>query len=517
MEFKKLLISFFKSNSVIHEILSEIIINQGTPYLVGGSVRDLLLGYEPKDVDIEVHGLVIGDLERCLNNFGIVRYVGKQFGVLRIDGINADWSLPRKDSKGRKPIVDIDPFMPIEEALKRRDVTINAMAIDLTDIASTKLNNLLLNNVRASIIDPFFGIGDLDSKILRAVSSKLFVEDPLRFYRVMQFIGRFEMTPDSELEELCKNIDLEGVAKERVFEEFKKLFLKSKSPSRGIRWLKLIGRLMDIMPEVYNLIDIPQRPDYHPEGDVFEHTMQALDSAARFKNYDLLISNKEIKCESKIISKENIGNLNSEEFIKIQNMSDIELQKLIIMWAVLCHDLGKFEVTDENLRAIGHEEAGVPLAKSLLKRFTNDEFLIKSVLKLVKYHLMPGALLEQKASSKAYKKLALRLAPEVNLLQLGIVSLADHCGRNPLSNEPLEGYESLITLFLENVKKAEVEKGPEAPLLRGRHLSGLVPSGPQMGEILKIAYEIQIEEDIKDIEELKKRALEKYKKLNKNN
>lgn len=514
MNEKKLFISFLKNNEMIHKILSWIVDCGGTPYLVGGSVRDLILKEEIKDLDIEVHKLTVDKLEECLKKFGIVRLVGRQFGVLRVDGIDVDWSLPRKDSKGRKPQVDIDPFMPIEEALKRRDVAINAMAIDLTDIAQTKFSDLSKSNIRFSIIDPFFGMGDLESRVLRAVDSKLFIEDPLRFYRVMQFIGRFNMSPDQELEDLCKEIDLSGIAKERIFEEFRKLFLKSKSPSKGIRWLKSIGRLKDVMPEVDMLVEIPQREDYHPEGDVFEHTMQALDAAARFKNYDLLVGANIEELEFNEIFNEKNEEALIDEIIKIR-YKDLEFQKLIIMWAILCHDLGKSLATDEEMHALGHEEEGIPLTISLIKRFTSDDFFLQSILKLVRYHLMPGVLLLQHASSKAYKRLALNLAPQVNVLQLGIVALCDYRGRNPDSEQPFEDDESLIILFLEEVRKAKVEKGPEKPVLLGRHLEGIVESGPRMGKILKDAYEIQIEEAIKDVEILKIRALEKYGLLNK--
>ncbi|MBD3272854.1 HD domain-containing protein, partial [Candidatus Dependentiae bacterium] len=468
----------------------KIVEEGGVPYLVGGTVRDLALNEEEiKDVDIEVHKLSLGDLEKILKNFGHVRLVGKKFGVLRIDGLDVDWSLPRKDSKGRKPKVEIDPNMTIKEALRRRDLTINAMAINLKKLFEKEKIKLS----KDIIIDPYNGLSDLKDKKLRVVDKKLFLEDPLRFFRVMQFIGRFEMYPDQDLNEICRKMDLEDfstgkfISKERIFEELKKLFLKSKRPSLAFRWLKDIGRLKDVFPEIYALVGVDQRKDYHPEGTVFEHTMQAIDAAAILDKYN----NKD--------------------------------EKLIIMFAVLCHDFGKPKSTDIDLSTKGHEKVGVPITKKFLKRITDDKFLISTVSKLVLYHTRLADLVKFNSSLKAYKRLALKLAPQTNIYQLGLVSFADLRGRNSQSQIPLKKafikhndimeYDDVIfEQVLTKLKEAKLEKGPEEPILKGRHLLEIIEPGPQMGKILKKAYEIQIEEDIKDIEELKKRVFNSKKR-----
>ena len=122
----------------------------------------------------------------------------------------------------------IDPHMNFADAFKRRDLTINAMGIDLKTF---------------ELIDPWHGLEDLKKGILRAPDAKLFIEDPLRLFRVMQFIGRFQMNPDKQLNEICAKMSLAGISTERIEAEFDKLFLKSKRPSLGIRWLQEIGRL----------------------------------------------------------------------------------------------------------------------------------------------------------------------------------------------------------------------------------------------------------------------------------
>lgn len=222
-------------------------------FLVGGAVRDLLLGNQPKDLDIEVQNISLPELENILKKFGPVSTVGKSFGVLRVHGVDVDWSLPRSDTSGRKPTVTVDPFMDIKQAFARRDLTINAMGIDLHSF---------------ELVDPFNGQKDLQEKKLRATDPQFFVEDPLRFFRVMQFVARFQMFPDKELNELCRSMDLSGVSRERIDQECAKWLLKSKKPSLALDWLESIGRLQDIFPEVAALKGVEQEPHWHPEGDV---------------------------------------------------------------------------------------------------------------------------------------------------------------------------------------------------------------------------------------------------------
>ncbi len=459
-----------------------------TPYLVGGVVRDLVLKKIIKDIDIEIHKISIKELEAILKKFGHVRLIGKSFGVLHIDGYDIDWSLPRTDSIGRKPKVNINPDMKIEDALRRRDITMNAMAINLKEVLSLN-KNIILKNI---IIDPFGGLKDIKEKKLRYVDKKFFGQDPLRFFRVMQFIGRFEMDPDKNLNLLCKKINLKdfknkkNISRERIFDEIKKLLLKSKSPSLGFRWLKEINRLKELFPEIYNLIGVNQKKHYHPEGDVFEHTMQAVDAAANLELYEN------------------------------------ENEKFLIMLGALCHDFGKPYVTDEAFSCKGHEVAGVAVAKKFLKRITNNKYLIDSVCKLVLYHTRIIDLIRSKTKLSAYKRLALKLAPNLNLRHLGLMFLIDIRGRNSKSTKPLKRAfvkhedimlydKDIYNKFLFNIKKAQIEYGPQKPILMGRDLLKYIKQGPKIGEILKYAYKVQIEKDIKDIDKLKEIIFRKFK------
>lgn len=448
-----------RSYPVVAQVVQSIDKQGGRALLVGGAVRDLLLERVVKDLDIEVHGLSLEELEAILKQNGPVSEIGKAFGVLRLHGLDVDWSLPRSDAPGRKPDVQIDPDMAIDQAFRRRDLTINAMGIDL--------NTYIL-------LDPFGGLEDLRAGILRAPDVKFFVEDPLRLFRVMQFVGRFEMKPDQTLNDVCSKMDISTVSVERIEREFEKLLLKSKHPSLGIRWLQEIGRLQDILPELYAIIDIPQDPTWHPEGEVFEHTMQSLDAAAALDYKDVN-------------------------------------EKLIVMLAVLCHDIGKVSTTEKiggAWKSIGHSQEGAILSKQMLKRITKKKDLIEAVSKLVRHHMAPAQLVSSKAKPSAYKRLARKLAPYATIDMLAKVALADKRGRNPIKGRPLVKNLPMIDKFLTKARDARVQYEPEPHALQGRDLLVIVEPGPQMGELLKKAYEIQIQEGITDKEELKRRVLE---------
>ncbi len=442
------------------DIVAAIARAGGRAFLVGGAVRDLLLSEEIKDLDIEVHGISLESLQAILSQFGPVSLIGKAFGVLRLHTIDADWSLPRTDSSGRHPQVAIDPGMSIADAFKRRDLTINAMGIDLTTF---------------ELVDPWGGCHDLQQKILRAPDAKLFIEDPLRLFRVMQFIGRFDFKPDAQLNEICARMSLEGISVERIEAEFDKLLLKSARPSLGLRWLKAIGRLQEIFPELAATVGVEQEPEWHPEGDVFEHTMQALDAGVPLSY-------------------------------------DSSQQKLIALYALICHDLGKAVTTrmiDGRVRSHGHEVDGVPLATALLKRITRRVDLIAAVEKIVRHHMAPGLLPANGAKLSAYKRLATKLAPEVSMELLTKVAFADSRGRNPVSSLPLSIDVPLVEQFLRMAQEAHVATQPEAPILQGRDLLSMMAPGPAMGELLKKAYDIQIDEGIKDKQELIRRVMGK--------
>jgi len=222
----------------LQALLTNIHSAGGRGWLVGGSVRDHLLGRQPKDLDVEVHGLDAGALQAILSPLGRVKAVGRSFGVfkLRIGRDEYDVSLPQpgraRTAQGEPVVIAGDPHMGITEALRRRDLTINAIAYD---------------PLNGEYADPFGGRADLSRGLLRAVDDETFSDDPLRVLRVMQFAGRFGFSADPGLAALCRSLPIGDLPAERLLTEFEKLLLKSPRPSAGLvaaRAADIFGRLL---------------------------------------------------------------------------------------------------------------------------------------------------------------------------------------------------------------------------------------------------------------------------------
>src|SRR4051812_32017135 len=191
----------------------------GRVLLVGGCVRDELMGWQPKDWDIEIYGVEPARVRELLDHFGSVNVVGEAFTVYKL-GAHLDVSLPRREQKSgrghRGFVVEGDPKMTIEDATRRRDFTVNAV-----------LKDPLTNE----IIDPFHGRVDLQSKLLRAVSPDTFGEDSLRVLRAAQFAARLEFDLDDATAALCREMDLSDLPAERIWGEIEKFLLRARQPS----------------------------------------------------------------------------------------------------------------------------------------------------------------------------------------------------------------------------------------------------------------------------------------------
>ncbi len=218
-------------------LFKQLLLYGAKPIIIGGFVRDFLLGIPSKDIDIEVYHIAsFTELEKVLGQFGTINSVGKSFGVckLQFEGIEIDFTLPRTESKiamGHKGFdVTINPNLDFHSAFLRRDFTINAIGFDIAE---------------KKILDPFHGMSDLKNKILRAVDVKTFMDDPLRILRAVQFYARFHLKIDNSLLKLCQNMVEKNILKElpkdRIFEEIKKLLLKSEQPSLGFKLLEKFG------------------------------------------------------------------------------------------------------------------------------------------------------------------------------------------------------------------------------------------------------------------------------------
>ena len=237
----------------------------GRALIVGGWVRDRLMGRDSKDIDLEVYGMPAERLKPLLEGFGRVETVGESFQVYKLDDL--DVSLPRRESKAgrghRAFDVTGDPTMGIEEAARRRDFTVNAISWDpLTD----------------DYLDPCGGREDLERRLLRVVDPETFADDSLRVLRAIQFAARLEFALDEGTRALCREIPLDDLPAERIWGEVEKL-LCARRPSTGFVLAMDLGVIGRLWPELRALAGCPQEPEWHPEGDVWVHTLQVIDQA----------------------------------------------------------------------------------------------------------------------------------------------------------------------------------------------------------------------------------------------
>ncbi|MFN2577835.1 MAG: CCA tRNA nucleotidyltransferase [Pyrinomonadaceae bacterium] len=437
----------------------------GRALLVGGCVRDELMGREPKDWDVEVYGIDSSRLREMLDRFGSVDVVGEAFTVYKL-GPDLDVSLPRRErqtGRGHRAfIVEGDPTMGVEEATSRRDFTINA---------------ILKDPLTGEVIDPLGGREDLNARVLRAVSAKTFREDSLRVLRAAQFAARFEFDIDQQTADLCREIDLSDLPPERIWGEMEKLLLRARLPSIGLDWLRKLRGIDQLFPELKALIGVPQDPEWHPEGDVWTHTLLVVDRAREL-------------------------------------IADLDYPRQVtVMLASLCHDFGKPPTTafvDGRLRSREHEEAGVEPTISFLDRlhiYTLDGFDVRAqVIALVRDHLKPGEFYKKRdeVGDGAFR----RLARKCELELLYRVARADSLGRNA-EHVPREKWYTAEAQewFIARARELEVATEPPAPVLLGRHLLelGLEP-GPRIGAITRAVYEMQLDGRVRTLDEARQAA-----------
>ncbi|MEK7473524.1 MAG: HD domain-containing protein [Patescibacteria group bacterium] len=448
--------------------------------LVGGFVRDCLLGIASKDADLETYGIEAEVLETVLKELfdDKIETVGRSFGIYKIflgDGFDLDVAIPRRESKSGSGHtgfeVEGDPELDPKEAARRRDFTINAIAADPKT---------------GELFDPFNGQDDIKDRILRVVDGSTFVDDPLRVYRGVQFTARFGLRVEPSTLELMRLMvargELDTLSKERVTDELKKLLLKAPKPSVGFELMRTLGLIRRDYPELHALIDTPQEPEWHPEGDVWIHTMMVIDEAA------------------------GIVSQNSKR--KSQNFTEEE--RLQVMMGALCHDLGKPSTTAPGekdgvprVRSIGHEEAGVTPTEALFDRFAFGESVRQASIASAKDHLKPGMLwrqlekgtLTEEAYVNAVRKLIKRTKPTSWRVLLAI-SEADHFGRGlpDIKHEPYAVGETFARMVEEHRLDGEGIK----PLLLGRDLQALgMKPGPLMGRLLKEIERLRDEGKIK--------------------
>ena len=409
----------------------------GSTYYVGGYVRDKLLGIDNKDIDIEIHGISPEKLADILDSLGKRTEMGASFGIYGLRGYDLDIAMPRKEEatgRGHKDFtVYVDPYLGTYKAALRRDFTMNALMQDV---------------LTGKVVDHFGGVEDLHKGVLRHVNSKTFVEDPLRVLRAAQFAARFDFTLAPETVELAKAMDLSTLASERIFGELEKALLKAERPSVFFREMSRMEQMTLWFPEVEQLKGIEQNPVYHPEGDVYIHSMQVLDRAALYREQ----------------TKDPMG----------------------FMLSALVHDFGKItatKTTEKGIQAIGHETEGLPLVETFIRRLTNEVGLRKYVLNMTRLHMRPNRLAADRSRLQATNRMFDESVDPRGLLLLAKCdrSLAQCtemiCEETAFLEERLELFETIMA----------------RPYVMGADLvkAGLKP-GPAFSDVLSFAHSLRL-------------------------
>lgn len=441
------------------KLLKEIFVylnqNNLPTFITGGFVRDKLLNINTvTDIDIEVYGCDVSQLIDILSRFGQVETFGKSFGVVKLMQLpNIDFALARQEVKSgishRDFEIIFEKNMDYQTACKRRDLTINA---------------ILYDPLQDQYIDPVGGIDDINQKVIRVVDKNTFKEDPLRVLRVARMAARlpdFKITDDTI--SICRNMvdQLQFLSKERVFDEYSKILMAT-MPSIGFNFLLDIGALPECL---VNLSKTMQRSDYHPEGNVFKHTMLVIDIAANTK----------------------------------QKAS----KPLWFMWACLLHDIGKPEVTTSNLRSPNHDLVGEVIATKFILELSRNKKMAKYVGLMTRCHMVLMAESRKMQRSLPYLRVLKRLGDIVVINDLVLLCCCDKYGRTRIDNISIKVFND----YINKMKQSYGEKALDN-VIDGNTLI-------KLGYIPNQDFKIIIDDCyIKQLEGMSKEELIKYIKSN---
>lgn len=423
--------------SKAEEIAERVHALGGSAYYVGGYVRDRLLGRDSKDIDIEIHGITEDALIELLSDMGETASFGRSFGIHTLRGTGIDIALPRTErstGQGHRQFdVSVDPFIGTEAASSRRDFTINALMQDV---------------LTGEILDYHGGREDLEKGIIRHVSDASFADDPLRVLRAASFASRLGFAIAEETASLCRSIDISQLSSERIEEELAKALLGSDSPSVFFEELRRMDQLSFWFPELEALIDLPQDPLYHPEGDVWVHTMEVIDRAAALR--------------------------------------DKTDEPLSFMLLCLCHDFGK-AVTTELIKgryhAYQHEIKGIPIIETFLNRIIKEKSIRRYVTGMVPLHMRPNVAAFSKPSVKSTNRLFYEAASPGDLVYFAI------CDKPVLAGE--ENFTGDSDFLWERLSVFEATMAK--PHITGKDLieAGISPD-EELGRLLDYALKLRL-------------------------
>lgn len=429
-----------KIQSLAKTIFDDIIASNGEVYIVGGSVRDELMNIQGQnDIDVEVYHMTYEMLKSLLSKYGHVNTFGKSFAIMQLDQLPGyDFALPRTEKKNGNKHQDfevmIDPYLPKEKAILRRDLTMNALMYDYQNDC---------------LIDLCHGKEDIENHIIRCVSPDTFIEDPLRVLRIAQFMSRFSMKVDKQTKDLCHTMVQRGMLKhlsiERQYHEYCKILMSPK-PSLGFEFLKDIQALP---PYLSALTKTQQRLDYHPEGDVFNHTMLVIDIAALMKD-------------------------------KVD-------EPLSFMWSCLLHDIGKPIVTTSEGHAPAHNEAGLKVFEDVdIIQSKKQREYIKT---MIMYHMHLMNMSRHQSRDIKFLRLLKKIDGKVSLNDLIYISCCDKLGRGRVVYEQYNAFWDFI-----HDKTSRLGYKALDAIVNGQDLidEGFLPDA-RMKDLLREAYDLQLQ------------------------
>ncbi len=450
--------------TIIEKLASRVAELGGRAYMVGGAVRDEIMKRPIKDVDIEVHGISGAVLETVLKELGKPLRFGSAFGVYSLAGHQIDIALPRSERKAgnghRDFEIEIDPFIGIKEAARRRDFTMNAL---LKDILS------------GEIADPYGGTEDIKKRIIRHIDDEKFGEDPLRALRAAQFRSRFGFQVAPSTISICSALDLRNLSAERVEMEMKKALLESRRSSEFFECLREMGQLGYWFKELEQLIGLEQNPEFHPEGDVWTHTMMVLDRAAQFRPY----------------------------------VSD----PYAFMLLALTHDFGKITTTEfvnGAIHAYGHELQGAEIAERFLDRVCHGSDIKKYIANMIPNHMRPNKIAESRSAVKKTNHLFDNVLAPSDLIYFAICDkpklpyVLQSQDKDSIKVEMDKGIEKELYTTTENEREQEridflfdrlkvYRETMAKPYVTGKDLiiNGVTP-GEDFGTILEYAHKLRL-------------------------
>lgn len=421
-------------NQMIHAIARRVHARGGRALLVGGCVRDALLGRACTDIDCEVHGVAPDALCALLGEFGEIDDSGREYGIFTIRGAGIDIALPRTETRTgpghRDFAVTVDPWLSPARAALRRDFTVNAIMRDA---------------LTGEYVDPLGGMEDLSRGVLRAVPGGGFEEDPLRVLRGAQFAARFGLTPDVGTLQSMRRMPTDRLSAARVWAEMNKALETARQPDVFFRVLRDADALEPWFHELAALCGVRQNVLYHPEGDAFAHTLLTLRAAAEVR--------------------------------------DGSSHPLLFMLAALTHDLGKAvsarQDADGQWRAPGHADTGVPLCGDMLSRLGAPKAAIRYAQDMCRLHMRVHEAYYTRADEA---RMNLLLDESVCARDLTLLAVCDARGTGK-PREQADREEAFLMDRLAAYERAVSGPMPDARMLMA---AGAVP-GPDMKEALSEA------------------------------